>query len=126
MKLHPLLKLASILYMLCGAVTILVFAWFTVFGVLLAEEEDPSINIMILCCFMFTTLIAVLLEMFTGNNTLKGYSLSKCRTMGLSIILFCALSWLTGFLCHQIWIPYPIGIAVSILYLVGVQKTIDA
>ena len=126
MKMHPMLKVASILYMVCGAVSILLLAWFTIFGVLLAEEEDPNVNILILGCYLFTALIAIILEILSGNNTLKGYSLSKCRALGVAIILFCALSWLTGAICHQLWLPYPIGIAISLLYLAGVQKTIDA
>jgi Ca2+/Na+ antiporter len=126
MKTHPMLKLASALYLICGAVSAFCIAYFTVFNVLLAEEEDPSINIMLLACFMTVAMVAALLQMVAGRNALNKASLSACRSLSFSASLFCALAWVTAFLTGQVWVPYTCGVAIGLLYQYGIQKTIDA
>lgn len=124
MKLHPLLKVASYLHILCGLASLLSMVYFTVFNVLLAEEEDPTINIAIMACYMLVGIMAGMLELICGRNALSLDSLSRCRSLGMSILPLCIVTVITGIMTGQFWYPYVIAVAINILYLAGVQKTI--
>lgn len=126
MKKHPLLTVSSILALLNGAASLALVVWNTMFQVMLSDTEDPTVNIALLACFSLTAIASSLFLMVAGSNAIRGGSLHSCRQAGMSGILFCALAGLTGYMTNQIWFCYPIGVIIGILYVTGVQKTIDA
>ena len=124
MKIHPLLKVSGILYIILGLASILTLVGFTIFGVLLAETEDPNINLIILLGFILTALVSIILELVAGNNAIRGGSLMQCQSLALTAIVCNAVAWLTGNMSGQIWYPYPAGIILSIVFLAGIRKEI--
>ena len=124
MKTHPLLKAASGLHIACGIASLLTMVYFTVFQVLLAADEDPDVNIAIMACYMLTGIIDSLLEIIAGKDALNQDSLSLCRSLGMSVIPLSIVTVITGIMTGQFWYPYVIAVAITMLYLAGVRKTI--
>lgn len=126
MKRHPLFTVSAVLYMAHTAITVLITVYYSIFTVMLAEVEDPTINIGIMFVFLICAMLTVLMEFIAGHNAINGDSLLNLKQFSVSSAIFNMIAVLSGLLCHQIWQPFVFGIVISVLYLYGLQKTIDA
>ena len=125
MKLHPLLRLSGALYALAGAASLFCVVYFSVFQVLLSEEETPSVNIALLAAYMIIGLVTAFLEIVAGLNGRRGGDLKPCQGMAL-VAVVCNLTIFTATRCGQLWYPFAAGLALTFLFLYGIQKEVES
>lgn len=126
MKLHPLLSLSGALYALAGAASLFCVVYFSVFQVLLSEEETPSVNIALLAAYMIIGLVTAFLEIVAGLNGRRGGDLKPCQGMALVAVVCNLVTIFTATRCGQLWYPFAAGLALTFLFLYGIQKEVES
>ena len=125
MKMHPLQKITAVLLELHSLAACACVVYFSVFNVILAEDHDPNINIWLLCFFVLMAMIAVMLEVVVGKNTQNQDSLVNLQALALAAAVCNGCAWFSGAACGQVWLPFPIGVVLCIVYLYGLKKTVE-
>ena len=125
MKKHLLLSVSAVLFELHALLAIVCTVYFSVFNVMLADNPPDDINIWIMCLFLLTAMLAVVFELIAGRNALNGDSLMNLKQFAISAMIFNGCAWFSGASCNQIWLPFPIGVIIGILFITGVKKTVE-